>query len=220
MKVIGFSSGVIDRESNVDRMVKTIMDRSGLEFEFVKLTDLNYSACKSCSWLCARPQVCKLEDDLLPYYQKVKEADAVVLGSPIHFGTVSAAMLAFISRLWGYRHVDIAIKDKPFVLVLSGMGVGDPKRDTSEEDFRRALRSLSVNVLDIVKFASKIPPCYRCGRHQECHIGGAYRIWGDKTSTLTISPELFRRWENHPETVADVEAAAEKLKTAISPLSD
>ena len=103
------------------------------------------------------------------------------------------------------------------MLVLSGMGVGDPRRDTSEEDFRRALRSLSVNVVDVVKFASKIPPCYRCGRHQECHIGGAYRIWGDSVSTLSITQELFSRWENHPETVAHIEAAAEKLKNTIPP---
>lgn len=87
MKIIGFSSGVVGRDSNVDRMVKAVMEKSGLESEFIKLTDLNYSACKSCVWMCAGPQLCTLEDDLLPYFQKVKEADAVVLGSPIHFGT-------------------------------------------------------------------------------------------------------------------------------------
>jgi multimeric flavodoxin WrbA len=62
MKVIGFSSGAIGWDSNVDRMVKAIMEKSGYESEFVKLTDLNYSACKSCSWLCAKPQKCMLED--------------------------------------------------------------------------------------------------------------------------------------------------------------
>jgi multimeric flavodoxin WrbA len=140
----------------------------------------------------------------------------VILGSPIHFGTVSATMLAFISRLWGYRHVNVAIKNKPFVLVLCGSGTGDPQRNTSEQDFRRALRPFRVNVLDIVKYSSRIPPCYRCGRHQECLIGGAYRIWGDRTSTLTITPELFRRWENHPETVTNVETAIEKLRSTIT----
>ena len=92
VKIIGFSSGAVGRESNVDRMVKAIMEKSGYESEFIKFTDLNYSACKSCVWLCAGPQVCLLEDDLLPYFQKVKEADAIVLGSPIHFGTVNAGM--------------------------------------------------------------------------------------------------------------------------------
>ena len=210
MNIIGFSAGVVCRDSNVDRMVKAIMEETGYESEFVKLTDLNYSACKGCVWLCAGPQVCQLEDDLFPYYPKVKEADAVVLGSPIHMATISAAMLSFISRLWGYRHVSIPIAKKPFILALCG--AGDRRLDTSEEGFRRALRPYAVSIVDVVSYYSRIPPCYSCGHHQECVIGGAYQIWGDGARSLTITPELFRRWEDRPETVAQIQAAAEKLQ--------
>jgi multimeric flavodoxin WrbA len=214
MKIIGFSSGVVGRESNVDRMVKAIMEKSGYEFEFVKLNDLNYSACRSCVWLCAEPQVCVLEDDLLPYYQKVKEADAVVLGSPIHMASINAAMQSFISRLWGFRHVTIPIKNKTFVLALSG--AGNEETDTSVDDFNRALMPYQVNILDVVSYYSRIVPCYSCGRHQECRIGGAYMIWGEKASTLPITPDLFRKWEDHPETVDKIETAAEKLRKTLS----
>ena len=48
MKVIGFSAGVVGRESNVDRMVQAILDKSGHEVEFVKLTDLSFTGCKGC----------------------------------------------------------------------------------------------------------------------------------------------------------------------------
>jgi multimeric flavodoxin WrbA len=213
MKIIGFSAGVVGHDSNIDRMIKTIMEKSGYESEFVKLTDLNYSTCKGCVWLCAKPEVCKLEDDLVTYYQKVKEADAVVLGSPVHFRTISATMSAFISRLWGFRHVNFAIKNKPFVLVICGIG---NRQDTAEEDFREALSPFKVRILDVVKYSSRIPPCYRCGRHQECSIGGAYRIWSDKAHTLTITPELFSRWEDDVEAVAKVAAAAEKLRKIVA----
>ena len=208
MKIIGFSAGVIGRDSNTDRMVKAIMKKTGYELEFVKLTDLNYSACKGCVWLCAKPEVCTLEDDLFPYIQKVKEADAVVLGTPVHHNTISAIMTAFISRLWGFRHVNFAIKDKPLVLAICGIERWD---DRAEEDFRRALRWSKVNIADVVRYSSTIPPCYRCGRHQECFIGGAYRLWDEKAHSLTITPELFIKWEDDPETVAKIEAAAEKL---------
>ena len=214
MKIIGFSSGVVGRESNVDRMVKAIMAETGCESEFVKLNDLNYSACKSCAWLCAKPQLCKLEDDLSPYSQKVKEADAVVLGSPVHVGTINAAMVGFISRLWAFRHVTIPIKNKPFILALCGAFGG--KADNAAEDFRRALMGYQVNILDAVQYTSQIPPCYSCGRHQECSIGGAYRIWGEKAHTLSITPELFRKWEDDPETVARIKAAGKKLGDAVS----
>lgn len=209
MKIIGFSAGVVGRDSNTDRMVKSIMERSGYDSEFIKLNNFNFSACKGCSWICAKPQVSLLDDDLLPFYQKVKEADAVVLGSPIHHGTIAATMTSFISRLWGFRHVDFAIKDKPFVLATCGIGRWE---DTAEEDFRKELRSFRVKIVDVVRHSSVIPPCYRCGRHQECSIGGAYAIWGDETHSLTISPELFSRWEDDPETVNKIKVAAEKLK--------
>ena len=84
--MIGFSAGAAGREGNVDRMVKTVLDGSGHDAEFVKLSDLDYSGCKGCVHLCAQPQVCKLDDDLLPYYQKIKDADAVVVGHTVQSG--------------------------------------------------------------------------------------------------------------------------------------
>ncbi len=54
VKVIGFSAGAGGREGNVDRMVKAVLDGSGHDVEFVKLSELNYSACKGCVQLCVR----------------------------------------------------------------------------------------------------------------------------------------------------------------------
>ena len=215
MKIIGFSAGVIGHDSNVDRMVKAIMEATGHETEFVKLTELDFSACKGCVWLCATPEVCRLEDALLPYYQKVKEANAIVLGSPVHFSTISATMLSFISRLWGFRHVNFTLKDKPFILAVAG---GEEPR-SAPNDFRKALEPFQVKVLDSVQFCSKIPPCFKCGRHQECRIGGAYNWLGPKAQDLKIVPELFQKWENCSATVTQIEEAGAKLKLAISSLS-
>jgi len=214
MKIIGFSSGVVGHDSNVDRMVKGIMLEAGHESEFVKLNDLSYSACKGCVDLCAGPQVCMLEDDLRPYCQKVRDADAVVLGGAVHFATVNAAMASFASRMWAFRHVTIPIKNKPFVLALSGGGGG--LDNNAAEDFRRLVMPYQVNVLDLVQYASRIPPCYSCGRHQECSIGGAYMMWGEKAHSLEITPELFNKWEDRPKTVAAIRAAGRKLADALA----
>lgn len=208
MKIIGFSSGAGGRECNTDRMVKAILDKSGAETEFVKLTDLTYSGCKACVQLCAKPQVCVLEDDLLPFYQKLKDADAVVLGSSVYFGSVNTTMLAFIERFFGYRHVTIAIKGKPFVLVTSGggedyVGVGD--------HFRKALMPFGVKILDVVQYKSGIPPCFSCQRHQECSIGGLYGAIGKAAHSMEIKPEHFRQWEDMPAIENAVEGAVEKL---------
>jgi hypothetical protein len=150
-----------------------------------------------------------LEDDVQPYYQKIKEADAVVLGSPLYFGTVNASMLSFVERFFGYRHVTVAIAKKPFVLVLGG---GGRNLDTAEERFRGVLQPFGVNVLDVVKYSSDIPPCFSCGRHKECTIGGLYGAIGKAAHTLEIQPEFFHRWEDRLLVAEAVDAAAEKLR--------
>ena len=208
MKVIGFSAGSVGREGNVDRMVKAVLEKSGHEVEFVKLTDLNFSGCKGCVQLCARPQVCKLEDDALPYYQKVKDADAVVIGTPVYFDTITSTAWAFIERFFGYRHVDIPIKGKPFVtLIAGGLGV-----DSAAEQLHKMLGDFEVNVVDTIKFQSKVPPCFKCGRHKECEIGGLYAMLGDAVKELRITKEMFTRWEDDSAVAAAIDAAAEKLK--------
>lgn len=211
--IIGFSAGVTGSDSNVDRMVKEIMAQTGYDSEFVKLTDINYSACKGCVWLCAKPEICLLEDELLPYYQKIKEADAIVLGSPVHFSTISATMIAFISRLWGFRHVNFAIKNKPFILAISGFT--EAQQQPASDDFQKAIKHFQVNVVDVVKFCSTIPPCYKCGRHQQCCIGGAYHKFGTETHNLKIEKSLFQKWEECPESMVAIEEAANKLKYVI-----
>jgi len=207
MKTIGFSSGGTGHEGNVDRMVRAILNRAGGESDFVKLTDLSFSGCKGCVRLCAEPLVCQIRDDLYPYYEELPKAGAVVLGTPVYFGTINGIINSFIERFFGYRHVDIAIEGKPFVLVLSGS-----RLDTAEEHFLRALRPFKVEILDVVKFRSRNFPCLWCQRHDECHVGGLHRDMGDAALLLEITPELFHQWEDHPETVDAIERAAGRLR--------
>jgi hypothetical protein len=39
-----------------------------------------------------------------------------------------------------------------------------------------------------------------------------YKVIGEAVHSLEVTPEMFKVWEDHPETVAAVDAAAEKLK--------
>ncbi len=208
VKVIGFSAGAAGREGNVDRMVKAILDGSGHDVEFVKLAELNYSGCKGCVNLCARPQVCKLDDDMAPYYQTIKEADAVVIGVPVYFNSINGMAMSFVERFFGYRHVSNAIAGKPVVLAVGGAMMIDP----TIEQLKQYLNHFEVNLLDVVTFQSRIPPCFKCGRHKECSIGGLYMMLGDAAHELTITPEMFAKWEDDGETMTAVTKAAGTLK--------
>lgn len=211
MSIIGFSSGGTGHTTNVDRMVRAILDKSGHQSEFVKLTDLNFSGCKGCVQLCAKPQVCRLEDDAFPYYQKIKEADAVVIGAPVYGGSINSIALSFLERFFGYRHVTMALQGKPFALVICGFSW----IDAAVEQFERKIKASGANLLCTVKFISESPPCLSCGRHQECSIGGLYRVKGEEAHSMEITSDMFLKWEDNLATVGTIEEMAAALQTVL-----
>ena len=75
---------------------------TGAETELVNLYDLNFKGCTSC-FACKRKGItlskCAMNDDLAPILQKVCECDALALGSPVYFGTVTGEMRSFLERL-------------------------------------------------------------------------------------------------------------------------
>jgi multimeric flavodoxin WrbA len=212
MTIIGFSTGATGKTGNVDRLVQAVMEQSGQPYEFVKLTDLTYSGCKGCVHLCAKPQVCTIEDDLHSYYARILEADAVVLGSPVYFGSINAQTISFIERFFGYRHVSVAIEGKPFVL----LGAGSMSVKRIKKSFHQWLRPFRVDILDCVTYQSKMPPCLTCGRHKACSIGGLHYMYGEAVHEMDITPGMLTAWEDDPETVAAVGAAAAKLSEVSS----
>jgi multimeric flavodoxin WrbA len=78
----------------------------GHEVESLILSEKKISYCTNCR-SCTQPQgtepgKCVLEDDMAEVLEKVRRCDALILASPINFGTVTAVMKAFIERLLPY----------------------------------------------------------------------------------------------------------------------
>ncbi len=75
----------------------------GAETELIHLYDLNFKGCISC-FACKTKGgksygKCAVRDDLTPVLRKVEDVDALILGSPIYFGTVSGETRSFMERL-------------------------------------------------------------------------------------------------------------------------
>lgn len=75
----------------------------GAETELVHLYDLTYTGCTSC-FACKLKGgksygKCAVQDGLTPVLERLSEAGALILGSPIYFGTVSGEMKSFMERL-------------------------------------------------------------------------------------------------------------------------
>lgn len=71
--------------------------------EFIHLYELNYKGCISCFARKTKNgqsyRMCAVKDDLTSILKKVKEVDAIILGSPIYFGMVTGEMRSFMERL-------------------------------------------------------------------------------------------------------------------------
>lgn len=107
MKVIAFNGSPRKNEWNTVTLIKNALEGSasvGAETEMIHLYDLKYSGCISC-FACkklGRKQdgVCAIKDDLKDVLDRVKDADALIIGTPVYWHAESAATRAFLERLF------------------------------------------------------------------------------------------------------------------------
>ena len=75
---------------------------AGSETEFVNLYDLQFTGCRSCL-ACKRAGAercrCFWPDDLSPLIEKIFQADALIIGSPIYFSDTTSQFHAVMERL-------------------------------------------------------------------------------------------------------------------------
>jgi len=78
-------------------------ESKGAETEIIHLYDYTYKGCISCFACKTRDGKsygkCAINDDMTPVYERIKNADILILGSPIYFGDVTGEMRSFIERL-------------------------------------------------------------------------------------------------------------------------
>lgn len=89
----------------------------GAETELIHLYDLAYQGCVSCFACKTRGGKsygsCAVGDELKPVLKKIEQADAVILGSPIYFGSVTGQARSFLER-WLFPY--LTYTDPPLTL--------------------------------------------------------------------------------------------------------
>ena len=211
--IVGLSgSPVLD--GNTDRMVKAILEQSGQDHVFVNLSTLRYDPCRACAHLCARTNLCPVEDDLEPYFEPIMNAKALVLGTPIHGGHITGWMSSFTTRLSCFSHVTHPLEGKPVLLVVTGLKREGEGRSVQRFTDNVIAQTRGANVIGHIYYASYTPPCYTCGKGDVCQVGGLWSMLGrseEKLQAFKLTRDMFKRWEDCPETVAQVERYAKTL---------
>ena len=92
----------------VDSAVEAILEgarEKGAHTDKIYLTDRHIEFCRNCRECMQTPGPargkCPQQDDLEPILQEIEAADALVLGSPVNCGNVTAIFSRFMERLVG-----------------------------------------------------------------------------------------------------------------------
>lgn len=103
------------KKNNTAQLLECAMkgaSEAGAETSLVRLYELNFTGCKSC-FACTLKNaktdgVCALKDDLRPVLEQARQADIIVVGSPVYFGYPSGMQRCFLERLlFPYHSYDL-----------------------------------------------------------------------------------------------------------------
>lgn len=100
MKVIGINSSARKDGNTAILMneVFTELNKAGIDTELIQLAELNIEPCHAC-WSCSGINNCTYQkDNFREIFEKMKNADGILLGSPVYSANVSAKMQALLEK--------------------------------------------------------------------------------------------------------------------------
>lgn len=101
MNVVAFN-GSPNREGNTYQAIRLVTQElldKNVDVEIIQVGNRCIAGCRHCG-TCIRNQneQCVVHDDINGWIQIMKQADGIILGSPVHYADISATMKAFLDR--------------------------------------------------------------------------------------------------------------------------
>jgi multimeric flavodoxin WrbA len=99
MKVIGIV-GSPRKNGNTELLTKHTLraiSEEGLDTELIRLAGLEIKSCNACM-ACKEQEICSIKDDLFPIYLRMKEADGIILASPVYYGSATSLIKGLMER--------------------------------------------------------------------------------------------------------------------------
>ena len=101
MKIIGFNASP-RKEGNTAWTISKILEgaeEQGAKTQIFHSNDIDIKPCKGCL-SCIQNDRCAIEDDMRKLYNAFEQADALILGTPVYMGQMSAQAKIFTDRLF------------------------------------------------------------------------------------------------------------------------
>jgi len=204
MKILGISgSPRKDSQSGVYKLVQTVLENTGVDYELVSLRKKSISGCIACLG-CVKDNVCKVEDDLTPLREKIVAADAYVFGAPNYYATLNATTHALLERWFQFRH---QTGDLLWGKLAVAVGVGGTSgRFPADELEKLFLYNFIETVAKVT--AQGAASCYTCGHGETCQVGVPLMIHGQG---VKITPDMIPDVAKQPKVMAAAVEAGKLL---------
>lgn len=104
MKVIAFN-GSPNKKGNTYqaiRMVADELEKEGIETEIIHIGNKDIKGCIACNKCVEnRNEKCILPDNVVNQcIQKIKDADGIIIGSPVYYSAIAGSMKSFLDRFF------------------------------------------------------------------------------------------------------------------------
>ena len=80
------------------RTVLSELEQKGIETEFIPMLDKTVKPCRGC-YGCLTAKKCVQDDDFEAIFQKMEQADIIVIGSPVYVGKPTSLLQALLERV-------------------------------------------------------------------------------------------------------------------------
>ena len=114
----------------------------GAEITEYLLNQMDFQGCQGCGGCKTKSETCILEDDLTPVLQAVRDADLLVLASPVYFGDLSGQMKCFFDRTYSYFNPDFSCRVPPGKKAVMVLTQANPEETEFADIFPRYQRWL------------------------------------------------------------------------------
>jgi len=88
-------------------------EKKGASIQTFALNKLNYRGCQACMTCKTKLDRCVLKDDLTEVLDAIRDADVLVMATPVYYGEVSSQLKAFIDRTFSYLVPDYTTNPVP-----------------------------------------------------------------------------------------------------------
>ena len=175
MQVLGISGSPV-KNSNTDRLVKTVLEATGLDYEFIKLSEYDIHPCRACLG-CAGDNICKQQDDWYIIENKIKECAALVIGGYPTYGTLDSRTKMLTERMYSMHHQRMLNKGKIGAALAVGVGRGIPSVDNAADQIAAFMEMEGINVVGKLSGTGNVS-CLSCGYGGTCRISGVPFLFG------------------------------------------